>query len=286
MSTSINFAKVGRRVRKAYYWQRNSSPFLSGDAFADAADYQAFPPRFRKNQNSRNTISEAKVMFCPGHLAREFISDNLNQIAARVLIFGNSDEEFSQIDFALPPSVRHIFIQNYLSRNSEMITGIPIGLENLRLGNNGRPNLILNSKPKGSNSILVGPFSMTHAERKEFDINELMAEPRINFLDSRISTKQYSGIAQNFRFIASPRGNGIDTHRFWETLYRGSIPIVKDSIWRQNFKFLEGRIAVTETWAAREILKSVDSVEYQNIDPRTIRELWWPYWRSLINSYL
>jgi len=273
-------------VRKSYYWQRNSSPFLSGDTFADAADYQAFPPRLRKNQNFRSSISEAKVIFCPGHLAKEFISENRNKITARVLVFGNSDEEFSQIDFNLPSKVRHIFTQNYLSKNSKMVTGIPIGLENLRLGNNGRPKLILASKPNEYNSILVGPFSMTHVERKEFDVNELKAEPRVNFLDTRISPKQYSEIAQNFRFIASPRGNGIDTHRFWETLYRGSIPIVKDSIWRQNFKFLDGRVAVTESWRTREILKSVDSFEYQNIDPRTIKELWWPYWRSLIISYL
>ena len=30
------------------------------------------------------------------------------------------------------------------------------------------------------------------------------------------------------KFILSPWGNGIDTHRFWESLYSGSIPITKD----------------------------------------------------------
>jgi hypothetical protein len=29
------------------------------------------------------------------------------------------------------------------------------------------------------------------------------------------------------KFVFCPRGNGIDTHRLWETLYMGSIPIVK-----------------------------------------------------------
>jgi len=29
------------------------------------------------------------------------------------------------------------------------------------------------------------------------------------------------------KFVFCPRGNGIDTHRIWETLYMGSIPIVK-----------------------------------------------------------
>lgn len=28
-------------------------------------------------------------------------------------------------------------------------------------------------------------------------------------------------------FVACPRGNGIDTHRLWETLYMGGFPIVQ-----------------------------------------------------------
>jgi hypothetical protein len=32
---------------------------------------------------------------------------------------------------------------------------------------------------------------------------------------------------RNHTFVLCPRGNGIDTHRLWETLYMGSIPIVK-----------------------------------------------------------
>lgn len=31
-------------------------------------------------------------------------------------------------------------------------------------------------------------------------------------------------------FVLCPRGNGVDTHRLWETLYMGSIPIVKRNI--------------------------------------------------------
>jgi hypothetical protein len=40
---------------------------------------------------------------------------------------------------------------------------------------------------------------------------------RINFLRDIKSSK----------FVFCPRGNGIDTHRIWESLYMGSIPVVK-----------------------------------------------------------
>lgn len=36
------------------------------------------------------------------------------------------------------------------------------------------------------------------------------------------------------KFVLCPRGNGIDTHRLWETLYMGSIPIVKYEITHDN----------------------------------------------------
>jgi hypothetical protein len=42
-------------------------------------------------------------------------------------------------------------------------------------------------------------------------------EGRIRFLKDIKSSK----------FVFCPRGNGVDTHRIWETLYMGSIPIVK-----------------------------------------------------------
>jgi len=39
--------------------------------------------------------------------------------------------------------------------------------------------------------------------------------------------KKYLEEIRSSKFVFCPRGNGIDTHRLWETLYMGSIPIVK-----------------------------------------------------------
>lgn len=45
-----------------------------------------------------------------------------------------------------------------------------------------------------------------------------------NTLDGR---RKFLREVKNSKFVFCPRGNGIDTHRLWETLYMGSIPIVK-----------------------------------------------------------
>lgn len=39
-------------------------------------------------------------------------------------------------------------------------------------------------------------------------------------------------------FTLCPRGNGIDTHRLWETLYMGSIPIVRHDVAINEFNDL------------------------------------------------
>lgn len=44
------------------------------------------------------------------------------------------------------------------------------------------------------------------------------------------SRKQFLQDIRSSKFVLCPRGNGIDTHRLWETLYMGSIPIVRREI--------------------------------------------------------
>ncbi len=47
-------------------------------------------------------------------------------------------------------------------------------------------------------------------------------------------------------FVLCPRGNGLDTHRLWETLYMGSIPILKRNIGYVEFEDLP--ICFIDNW--------------------------------------
>lgn len=58
-------------------------------------------------------------------------------------------------------------------------------------------------------------------------------------------------------FVLCPRGNGLDTHRLWETLYMGSIPIVKRDVGNREFEdmpicFVDDWAQVTEAFLASE----------------------------------
>lgn len=54
----------------------------------------------------------------------------------------------------------------------------------------------------------------------------------VNTLEGR---KSFLEDVKSHKFVLCPRGNGIDTHRLWETLYMGSIPIVVKTIGLDEF---------------------------------------------------
>jgi hypothetical protein len=291
MSISNYVSKPVRALRKAvnlpknaYYRNRNSIPYISGDAFADSADFQAFPPKFRKIGNQCTDISEARVIFCPGHLIEKFLEDYGSKVSARILILGNSDREFYDLDFRFPKSIKHVFAQNMYHPNSSFATAIPIGIENLRLNMNGHTNLFGHSVQEADSKILIGPFGMTHPEREELQILRNNGHPRVSYIHTRISPSNYSKLAQSHSFIAAPRGNGVDTHRLWETLYRGAIPLVRDSAWLENFEFLASMTLKVSSWNLGEILTTVENRKVKFFNPQAVPELWWPYWQDLINS--
>jgi hypothetical protein len=79
-----------------------------------------------------------------------------------------------------------------------------------------------------------------------------------NTLEGR---KRFLREIRNHKFVLCPRGNGIDTHRLWETLYMGSIPIVQNHIAYSNFKDLP--ICFVDSWEQID-LGFLES-EYQRI---------------------
>jgi len=48
------------------------------------------------------------------------------------------------------------------------------------------------------------------------------------------------------KFCLCPRGNGIDTHRFWEAQYLNTIPVILRSDWTQAYSNLP--ILLVNSW--------------------------------------
>lgn len=264
-------------------WRRNSAPYLSGDAFADLSDYVYNPPRWR-NFNQIESPGNANVIFCRSHELQEFLDTYSDQISAKVIITGNSDFEFHEIPKNIPETVKALFLQNsYISDNKRIFT-LPIGLENYRLGVNGNPRFIrFRIGPRANSSkVLFGPLSPTHPIRKTVIENFGHRHSHWDFLSDRLSPKDYDRFSGKYGFIAAVRGNGVDTHRLWEALYRGITPIVEKDNWWLSLEKLFPQVLSIQSWKPNQIESLLEKHSAIAFEPKLIDALWIPYWESKI----
>jgi len=253
--------------------------FLTGDGFAQLAELEFFPQdqsEFRLRKAC--SLQGASVVFCPGHKVEEMLDKYGSSINPRVLIIGNSDRDFYAFPQNVPKSIKRIYLQNSFI-SSDFFRTLPIGLENIRIGRNGLPFLftrLLLHIPK-KNMVLIGPFSPTHAEREE--LNKLSCLG-IKLLRKRISPVRTAYYQARHRFVAVPRGNGVDTHRLWESLYRGSIPIVLENEWSRSLVKLGLPILMIREWSNDSLLDAMESCSFETFDPRDLDALWFDFWRK------
>jgi len=275
-----------RAGRKILYKHRTSYPFLSGDLFASEADVSVFDDRKSLSNPSKKIVSNAKVIYCKSNRIEEFFSDYRGSINASILLFGNSAENFYSFDYSLPSSVKMVFLQN-MGFSDKRFSCLPVGIENLRHAKNGLPHHFTSKHiyEEKQNQILVGPFSNTHAEREELEYLKSQDGPW-RFLENRIVPKTFAAVSSSYKYIAAPRGRGMDTHRFWESIYRGSIPIVKTSQWSKTISYLDIPFIQIDTWSEKSLRNIIRSNTQIALNPRLIPDMWWPKWENRLRSHL
>lgn len=234
-----HFSKERRSALRIRFWRlilkhRTSYPYLSGDAFASLCDYAAYGKDGSKPLNLRK-LRRAKKLFVPGHRLDELLDSHSQDISASVMICGNSDQNFVR-DPILPKSVRFWLCQNY-AVESGLGSVLPIGLENLRLGKSGFKRL---QKPffgqKIKDRVLVPPMQITNPIRS-ITISKCRELPDIfDVYDDYLSTAMYFDLIGRYKYVLVLEGNGFDTHRLWEVLYKGNIAILLDSPWSRLLK--------------------------------------------------
>ena len=161
---------------------------------------------------------------------------------------------------------------------------LPIGVQELSLNRNGRA-AYLTFQPVKNKLVLVGPFGPTHQARSVF--SGWFGTSTIDVMHRRLRPNAYARLASDYKFVVCPRGNGIDTHRFWETLYRGSIPIVESSNWAKYFQSHGVPMVVVSDF---EELLSWNESDFHAIwlqhtkTPSEIESLWPEYWLKRVQS--
>ena len=94
-------------------------------------------------------------------------------------------------------------------------------------------NLYLKIRNQFKNRKINKIFCDTHLSSRHLDRTEMYKTLKdnklIQFQDKRITHNEIINKYANYKYILSPRGNGIDCHRTWEIFLLGSIVITKTS---------------------------------------------------------
>jgi hypothetical protein len=83
----------------------------------------------------------------------------------------------------------------------------------------------------------------------------------------------------NHKYVLSPRGNGIDTHRTWETLYVNSIPIEKRNL--NNRFYSDLPILFVDDWS--QVTRDLLETEFEKLKDNNSKDmLTFEYWNDKI----
>ena len=189
------------------------------------------------------------------------------------LILHNNDAAFESKDLNLLdiPNCRKIYTQNCTVEHPDIIP-IPIGLGNF-CWPYGDLDLLSNIKIKNNKEdFIYFNFTLEGGCRdvKRPDCYEKCKKLDIPWIENS-NQSEYLNNLNNYKFIVSPEGNGIDCHRTWEALYLKVIPIVDRNYVTEYFSKLFPMVLVDDwkdfnTEGLEDIYKNADWKNYNLLD--------------------
>ena len=184
------------------------------------------------------------IIFCNTNLVSELFKDlrKIKNIKNLTLITNQTDDEIDKKLFLKKPrSIFNWFSVNVTYEHSNLIP-IPLGLSNNYSPKNLRAsefNSITFSKEFNKNKLMYLNFNVNTNTSSRAPLESIYKNEQWSYYEENILTlEDYSKNLKEFKFVLCPQGNGIDTHRIWEALYSGAIPVVQKHISHKNLEGL------------------------------------------------
>lgn len=275
------------RIKQFIFRNKNSYPYITSDAFREISDIEYPYHSHELTKSFEEKLFNSEIIFCPSHLLHKMLENYGSKISAKIIICSDSDHEFHKQIENLPSSVKLVLLTNSFISDNKKIYTLPIGVENLKIGMNGMKSFLrFSAVTTRQNSVLFGPFSPTHSIRSKIVKEFLLLDGPWKIIVARLHPKKYSKLARKFQFIACIRGNSVESHRLWESLYRGCTPLVLRDEWSKSLQYLNLPILYVDSWNHEEIKKIVSSSQCEMFDPKNLEALWMPYWENFIDRFV
>ena len=238
-SRAVKLRATNELVRELKQNRYASFPFLSPDTFRSLCDVvvEGGQVKYRQRIANRNIVffelidieGNEKTFNQSAHLLQ--LETVLKSCAIPpVVIMSHGDllprpELLEQV-----AELAQVVFSVNLPFETPKIIGIPLGLENFYLNRNGRLGDFLNQledPPIDVRSIEVfAAFEAENNRRTREPLIELLKSSRFGWDSRRLNPKEYRQSVEKSMFVLAPSGRGLDTHRTWEAVYLGAVPVV------------------------------------------------------------
>ncbi|MEI6490424.1 MAG: hypothetical protein WCO16_01525 [bacterium] len=266
------FARIFQLHRPASY------PYLSGDGFRAIANFiydqfLDFDPTL---------VMRGDIIFVRNNCLHEFFIKIHPLIKESYVLVSNNEDATIGSDFTkhIDEKIIHWYSQNLLFRHPK-VTVLPIGIQNFTVGHD--ENFIhafskINIDPKKQNRILYG-FTHNDTVPERVLVHSVLSKLK-NSDYVNLPRSEYYKKLNTYKFIASPRGGGLDCHRTWEALYFKVIPIIVRNTFSEQLLELGFPILLIDNWTEVETFSEEFLTDYyeKNKDKFGTPKLYLPYW--------
>lgn len=246
------FFKIFRKLVSTTYrkmgWRHKTHPWITGDSFRALADHihdkdATFNP---------TAVKLGDVVFVGNPEMRDYFVTIHPQIShPYILIQHNGDHMVDEsIAKYIDEKIICFFAQIVLVAHPKIVP-IPIGVANKYHGLDGFPRLmpkfdypIIQRKPR-----IFYHFSVqTNPNERGPALEYFKTHPLMDTITSFVPFWTYKKILGSYCFTVSPAGNTLGSHRTWEALYLGTIPIVKRTVDAEYCESLGMPIWIVDNW--------------------------------------
>ena len=234
--------------------------------------------------NTRLLLKDNDIIFTNTYFIEKLFYElkKIKNIGNLRIVVSQSDKSLSKRIFnKKPDSVDKVYSTNVSHKDTNLIP-IPLGLANYYSPKNLFKEHFLNlgTNEMKVDSVYVNFEVNTNFIHRYFLLNSLKAKPNFIIENKKLENEEYLLKLNKYKFVICPLGNGIDTHRIWETLYAGSIPVILDKI---TFECLDGLPVIKLKSFKRLSLDKILEESKKNNKNFNFEKLNFDYWNKIIN---
>jgi len=301
-----------------HHWMRNNldvelSPFkecdiISGESLQELCDvtiitreikdfHKSLPHSVKTvfidgelSENDKTLLDKANNIFVYTHILDRFIEQVLPIITHPFSLMTHNSDHF--IDEKYLGLLNDDRLVKMYSQNTHIchpkLIAVPIGIANSQWHHGSKETLMKCSKEWSTNRIEKAfvNFSVGTYYHHRSHVLNVCRNKEVCELSQHNQGNQtgYLDSLTKYKWVVCPRGNGVDTHRLWEAIYSGCIPVVDESINAREFSSLP--IILIKDWNDLSLEWLQNETKKLNAKYQVVKEskASLRYWRSQISG--